>query len=190
MPRWDIVLGLAMLSLLSTWCVPERVGAQENRALVDFRERTSYTAEELGAALFPIVMTRGVFVRPPQAPSAAPLQHASVVIPVFFAVNSTEILPRYYADLDKLGAQLTAPHYLAYSVKIEGHTDNRGAFQLNQLLSEKRAQNVKHYLVERFAITPERLAIQGYGPNKPIAPNVTEAGRQKNRRIEIANSVQ
>jgi outer membrane protein OmpA-like peptidoglycan-associated protein len=113
-----------------------------------------------------------------------------VVIPVFFAVNSADVLPQYYTDLDKLGAQLSAPHYLDYSVKIEGHTDNRGSAQLNQRLSEQRAQSVKHYLVQRFAIASERLATQGYGPQKPLAPNTTDAGRQKNRRIEIANVVQ
>jgi outer membrane protein OmpA-like peptidoglycan-associated protein len=169
------------------------LSAQEEHQWTDFRTRNSYTAEELGAALFPLaapsIRTRGVFVRPPTVPSAALLKHASVAIPVLFETNSAVILPRYYADLDKLGAQLTAPHYMEYRVQIEGHTDNRGAARYNQTLSEKRAQSVQQYLIQRFGITPERLPAKGYGASRPIAPNTSEAGRWQNRRIEVANFV-
>ncbi|MGE3536434.1 MAG: OmpA family protein [Candidatus Tectimicrobiota bacterium] len=184
------IISLAVLILLTYCFTPGGSLAQDNRRLTDFREREHYTSEELGAALFPTLQTRGVFLRSTPEASGGLLRPASVVIPVFFAVNSADIMPRYYAELDKLGAQLTAPHYLSYSVKIEGHTDSRGAAHVNQILSEKRAQSVKHYLVQRFSIAPERLGTEGYGPLKPLAPNTTESGRQKNRRIEIANVAQ
>jgi outer membrane protein OmpA-like peptidoglycan-associated protein len=182
---------LALFVLLGITVLPLGLTAQEASQFTDFRTRSDYTAEELGAALFPLavppVQTRGVLLRPPQSPPGALLKKASVIIPVLFEFNSVVILPQYYADLDKLGAQLTAPHYLEYRVQIEGHTDNRGSGLYNQRLSEKRAQSVQQYLVQHFAIAPERLPIKGYGFSRPIAPNTSEAGRSQNRRIEVAN---
>lgn len=191
MRRAYIALVIVLFSFLSIDVMPPGLTAQEESELTDFRTRSSYTADELGAALFPSVAppirTRGVYIRPPQAPPAVLLRRASVVIPVLFETNSAVILPQYHTDLDKLGAQLTAPHHLEYRVQIEGHTDNRGSLSYNQKLSEKRAQSVQQYLTQRFAIDPERLPIKGYGPSKPITSNNTAEGRWQNRRIEIAN---
>jgi outer membrane protein OmpA-like peptidoglycan-associated protein len=191
MRRGSIVPVLAFLGLLSIAVIPHGLTAQEESQRTDFRTRSSYTAEELGTALFPStappVLTRGIYMRPPQSPPAVLLKKASVVIPVLFQLNSAVILPQYYTDLDKLGAQLSAPHYWEYRVQIEGHTDSRGAAPYNQKLSEKRAQSVQQYLVQRCAIDPERLPVKGYGASKPIAPNNSEEGRRQNRRIEVAN---
>ena len=192
MRRGYITPVLMLLALLSIGVIPSGLIAQEEQQWTDLRTRSGYTAEELGAALFPSVAppplrTRGVYIRPPQSPPAVLLKKASVVIPVLFKSNSAVILPQYYADLEKLGAQLTAPHYLEYHVQIEGHTDNRGAALYNLRLSEKRARSVQQYLVQRFAIESERLPVKGYGPSKPIASNNSEEGRWQNRRIEIAN---
>ena len=182
---------LVLIGLLFIGVIPHGLTAQEELQRTDFRTRSNYTAEELGAALFPpaapSVLTRGVFLRPPQSPPAVLLKKASVVIPVLFRLNSAVILPQYYTDLDKLGAQLSAPHYGEYRVQIEGHTDSRGSTLYNQRLSEKRAQSVQQYLVQRFAIDPERLPAKGYGLSRPIAPNNSEEGRRQNRRIEVAN---
>ena len=68
---------------------------------------------------------------------------------------------------------------------IEGHTDNVGAAAANQSLSEKRAAAVKAYLVQTFRIDAARLTAQGFGASKPVTPNADEAGRQKNRRVEL-----
>jgi outer membrane protein OmpA-like peptidoglycan-associated protein len=182
---------LALFGLLCMGVIPLGLAAEEASPWTDFRTRGSYTAEELGTALFPLaappVATRGVFLRSSQSPPAALLKKASVIIPVLFELNSAVILPQYYDDLNKLGAQLTAPHYREYRVQIEGHTDNRGSVLYNQKLSEKRAQSVQQYLVQYFAIDSERLPIKGYGPSKPIASNNSAEGRSQNRRIEVAN---
>lgn len=186
-----LVLSLLMCIDIS----PPGLTAQEEAQLTDLRTRSSYTAEELGAALFPSaappaappVQTRGVFLRPPQSPPVVLLKKASVIIPMLFEFDSAVILPQYYDDLAKLGAQLSAPHHREYRVQIGGHTDNRGTVLYNQRLSEKRARSVQQYLVQQFAIDPERLPIKGYGPSNPIASNSSEAGRSQNRRIEVAN---
>ena len=72
----------------------------------------------------------------------------------------------------------------AARVVIGGYTDNVGEAKANLRLSRARANSVKVFLVKR-GVNAKRLIARGYGETKPIAPNTTEAGRQKNRRIEF-----
>ncbi len=67
---------------------------------------------------------------------------------------------------------------------IFGHTDSTVPAAYNQTLSEKRAQSVINYLVGK-GISPDRLTARGFGETQPLAPNSTEEGRQKNRRVEV-----
>ncbi|HMB61606.1 MAG TPA: OmpA family protein, partial [Eudoraea sp.] len=67
---------------------------------------------------------------------------------------------------------------------VEGHTDSVGSEQLNQSLSEKRANSVRDFLIAE-GIAADRLTAVGYGESKPIATNNTRAGRAQNRRTEI-----
>ena len=68
---------------------------------------------------------------------------------------------------------------------IEGHTDSIGDADYNLELSFQRADAVKRYLVEEFGISPARLAIIGYGEEKPIVDNDVESMRHQNRRVEV-----
>jgi OOP family OmpA-OmpF porin len=67
---------------------------------------------------------------------------------------------------------------------IEGYTDNVGTAEHNLDLSQRRAEGVVHYLVDKLGIDSSRLVAKGYGMSNPIADNATEEGRQKNRRIQ------
>ena len=69
-------------------------------------------------------------------------------------------------------------------LEIEGHTDNRGAADYNQRLSENRAKAVMDYLIVR-GIASSRLSANGYGFSKPAASNATATGRAQNRRVEL-----
>lgn len=71
------------------------------------------------------------------------------------------------------------------SAVATGHTDNKGAVSANTRLSRKRAEFIKEYLV-RNGINGSKISTDGKGPNVPIADNATEAGRAKNRRVEIS----
>lgn len=71
-----------------------------------------------------------------------------------------------------------------YKLKISGHTDNMGADESNLILSHKRAESAKNYLIEK-GIEKERLDAVGYGETKPIASNDTAEGRRQNRRVEF-----
>ena len=69
-------------------------------------------------------------------------------------------------------------------VRIIGHTDNTGSDAINDPLSVQRARSVGSYLADR-GISPERIEAIGRGEHEPIADNSTEAGRARNRRVEI-----
>ena len=69
-------------------------------------------------------------------------------------------------------------------VEIQGHTDNQGRAAMNRDLSQRRADTVKAWLVER-GVAPERMTTKGFGPDKPVADNATPEGRAQNRRIEF-----
>jgi len=68
---------------------------------------------------------------------------------------------------------------------IEGHTDSFGGDDLNQKLSQERAESVQQYMINAMRIPTYRLIATGYGETHPVANNETEAGRARNRRIDI-----
>lgn len=71
-----------------------------------------------------------------------------------------------------------------YGLRIEGNTDNVGSDENNLILSQKRANAVKAYLVKK-GVTADKLDAFGFGESNPIATNETAEGRQKNRRVEM-----
>ena len=76
--------------------------------------------------------------------------------------------------------------YPALTLEIGGHTDNRGAKARNMVLSEARAKAVLAYLVQKFpTLDASHFTVVGYGPTVPVAPNTSELGRAKNRRVEF-----
>jgi outer membrane protein OmpA-like peptidoglycan-associated protein len=77
--------------------------------------------------------------------------------------------------------------YPGASLAIDGHTDNVGSDEMNQTLSENRANSVKTYLVSK-GVDASRITATGHGETMPIADNKTAAGRQQNRRSELTLS--
>ena len=101
---------------------------------------------------------------------------------VLFSSGRSDLKPGGVANLDRLASFLGQAQ--DRSVRIEGHTDNRGGQSLNQALSQKRADSVAMYLTGR-GIAGNRITAVGEGYASPIADNRTEAGRQANRRVEV-----
>jgi outer membrane protein OmpA-like peptidoglycan-associated protein len=101
---------------------------------------------------------------------------------IFFDVDKFDLKDKSATELKKILRFLNENPNV--KVEISGHTDNSGAAVYNKQLSEKRAQSVYSYLVDH-GLNAKRLAIKGYGSEHAIADNATEAGRQKNRRIEF-----
>lgn len=98
---------------------------------------------------------------------------------IFFLTGSYQLIETSLVELDKVAELLIGNPTLR--IRLEGHTDNVGDHQLNQALSERRAQAAHDYLLVR-GIEPERLEYKGYGESRPIADNGTEEGRRMNRR--------
>jgi outer membrane protein OmpA-like peptidoglycan-associated protein len=101
---------------------------------------------------------------------------------LFFDVDKYDLKPKSIPELEKIIRFMKEnPHI---QVEISGHTDNSGQAAYNKQLSERRALAVFQYLT-RKGIDKNRLVPIGHGPDKPLAPNDSEDGRQQNRRIEF-----
>jgi outer membrane protein OmpA-like peptidoglycan-associated protein len=102
---------------------------------------------------------------------------------VYFATGKSQVLPKSFALLDNV-AQVLLSHPEIEVIRIEGHTDSQGVAAKNTKLSQDRADSVKAQLVKR-KVPAERLKAIGFGPDRPVAPNDTPAGREQNRRVEF-----
>ena len=101
---------------------------------------------------------------------------------ILFDFDSSDIKPQYHSALEVIIAVLKKNPGL--KVEIQGNTDNMGPESYNQMLSEKRAQAVKDYMVDK-GIGSERLKAVGFGATRNVASNENDTGRALNRRIEF-----
>ncbi len=101
---------------------------------------------------------------------------------IFFETNKYNLKDKSFIELNKVVQLLTKNPSI--KLEISGHTDNIGNDSTNLTLSQNRAKAVYNYLIEK-GIVKSRLIHKGMGEKNPIADNNTEAGRSKNRRIEI-----
>jgi len=100
-----------------------------------------------------------------------------------FQTGKAIILAESYESLNKL-AELLVVKRPEWKLRLEGHTDNVGNDQNNLILSKKRSEAVKQYLIDR-GVAAERIKAEYYGEMRPVADNDTEEGRQRNRRVEM-----
>jgi len=101
---------------------------------------------------------------------------------ISFDTGSAAIKPQLRAVLDPFANSLRDDP--SARLMIVGHTDNTGSEAINNPLSVERAQSVRDYLVTR-GVAATRVETAGRGEREPVASNATEAGRAKNRRVEI-----
>lgn len=101
---------------------------------------------------------------------------------VFFDFDKSELDAVSFLELDKVVELLQKNPTL--KIEISGHTDIKGDKKYNQTLSQKRAESVVNYLVQK-GIDKTRLLAKGYGNTMPIVPNDTEENKAKNRRTEL-----
>lgn len=100
-----------------------------------------------------------------------------------FNFNSYELEPTMKSNLDDLAKTLNK--YDDTDILIEGHTDSSGEDAYNMTLSNERADNVRDYLKSK-GVKSGRIETKGYGESQPLESNDSEAGRAKNRRVEVA----
>ncbi|MBW1876559.1 MAG: OmpA family protein [Deltaproteobacteria bacterium] len=102
---------------------------------------------------------------------------------ISFATGSDEILPNSEPILFEVADALLRNPGIEL-VEIQGHTDNSGAHALNMRLSQERAEAVQRWLA-KHGVDPTRLMAKGYGPTRPIVPNITQQNRARNRRVQF-----
>jgi OOP family OmpA-OmpF porin len=125
--------------------------------------------------------------KPPEADARSLVERLktdghAVLVDVRFESGSADLSAGPTPSLDAIAGYLSANP--AATILIVGHTDASGGLQSNLSLSRMRAQAVVERLVRDMAADPERIMAEGAGPLAPIATNLTEEGRQKNRRVE------
>jgi OOP family OmpA-OmpF porin len=145
----------------------------------------------------PAPIPREAVVTPPPEPCHAPagfqvdanchiVEQTVVVRAVDFEFNSTHLTVPAQHTLDEVAAALLTQPEL--NVEVQGHTDSIGTESYNLGLSQRRAEAVKAYLVNR-GLSATVLTAKGFGKSKPIASNDTAEGRAQNRRVafEVTN---
>ena len=118
-------------------------------------------------------------------PSTMPGVGLKMEYRAFFDKDSSELLPKYQAELDKVGMKLQ--EYKTATILIEGHNsrtevDSASIDEANAL-AQDRANKVKSYLISKYNIASERITATEYGARRPIAPSDSEEGNMLNRRV-------
>jgi OOP family OmpA-OmpF porin len=101
---------------------------------------------------------------------------------IFFDTGKSELRPESGPELDRLVTTLNDLPKM--TIEVRGHTDNTGSNEINNKLSQDRADAVREYFISK-GIEPDRIGSKGLGETKPVATNDTEEGRQRNRRVEF-----
>ena len=101
---------------------------------------------------------------------------------VNFENNKATLKAESFATLDQ--AAVTLKEWGDVRVEVGGHTDSVGKDSYNLGLSQRRAESVRQYLIEK-GVAANRLFARGYGETRPVADNATEEGRLQNRRVEL-----
>ena len=151
---------------------------------------TAYTLNCSGPGGSTTSMVNLSVVVPPPPP--APIKPAPVVfrpemeesvnLLIEFDFNKAVVKPEFYSNVNAAGEFMQK--YPTAGITIEGHTDSVGKKPYNQKLSQRRAEAVKKYIVQKFGIDAKRIKTVGYGEIRPIDTNKTAEGRYHNRRVQ------
>jgi outer membrane protein OmpA-like peptidoglycan-associated protein len=172
------------------------------------------TADQIVKALQPKPLTRGLSTAPPADPTVAAAQtrfvetlrnrrtrslstvereeiasfaadRPKIDLEITFDYNSADISTTSLGSVQALGKALSNPNLRGSTFVVAGHTDAVGGESYNQDLSERRADSIKRYLVEKFGIAGADLVTVGYGKSKPKDPNAPMD--PANRRVQVVN---
>jgi len=145
-------------------------------------------APQLAPAPAPVVAPPPKAAEPAPAPAPAPVVDTTprklILEGVNFSTDSAKLKPESRVILDNAADTLKSWDDVKVMIEVAGHTDSTGTDAYNQKLSERRAETVRAYLIEK-GIAADRLIAKGYGESQPVADNRTKEGRYKNRRVEL-----
>jgi outer membrane protein OmpA-like peptidoglycan-associated protein len=151
----------------------------------------NFSDDELVCALNPkcgpervVIRRRGITISQPEASRhAAPSPYFNNIT---FNFNSAELTHGAQAMLDRIAVALREPSNRALDYRIEGHTDAKGSIAYNQILSQRRAESVRSYLIT-MGIPEERLIAVGFGKTRPLPnPPAESPYASINRRVQFS----
>jgi outer membrane protein OmpA-like peptidoglycan-associated protein len=127
-----------------------------------------------------------VLAEAPEEPARVELTDDRIVIreKIQFDYNKATIKPESDSLLAEI-AKVMNENPQVKKIRIEGHASSEGGHDYNVKLSKNRAKAVLDHLVKKGKVDKKRLESDGYGPDRPIASNETETGREANRRVEF-----
>lgn len=168
----------------------EVVGLMVSRSASKGFVQMTRAAADAGPALFAATNNVSGNLAPLIPPSAAPdtampqlMSGGSVVLEgLDFGTGAADLTEGRYASLAALAQWLTDNP--DKTIALVGHTDASGGLDSNIIISKRRAASVRERLISAYGISPDQIEAQGIGYLAPIATNLTEDGRQKNRRVE------
>jgi len=175
--RTAALLGTAVVTVILLTTALALPVAAEGPSVTDL-SNVEVSVIESGDIVEALAVPRGTKVRANARPR--------VRLPVYFEFNSAELRPEARQLLTKVGKALTATDLESFKFSVEGHTDSVGGESFNANLSTRRAEVVRNFLAEH-GVAKERLKSIGRGETDPVDTNVTDIGRQHNRRVEIIN---
>ncbi len=198
MPEPDMHVNLGEFRFISAEKADEAVSLLISRSAGSaFVQVTRVGAEALPAPDLAAVPDAPEPAQPPEEPvpeAEAPrgiietleAQGSVALDDLVFASGAAVLEEGDYPSLAALAAWLKADG--ARSIALVGHTDGSGALAANVALSKRRAEGVRQALLTRYDVAPAQVTAEGVGPLAPRASNDTEAGRQKNRRVEAVKT--
>jgi len=132
---------------------------------------------------FPVMDVKGE--RPPPGPDKIVLTPSNIAIidKIQFEVGKADLKPISFPILDDV-VRVMKENPQIEEIVIEGHTDSTGTAEINRTLSKGRAESCMKYIASK-GVKSGRMTAQGYGPDRPIADNNTEDGKEANRRVEF-----
>ena len=129
--------------------------------------------------------TRSLTVTEREEIAAIVKDKPKIDLEINFDYNSAEISAKSLESVQALGRALSSTDLKGSTFVVAGHTDAAGAESYNQDLSEKRADAIKRYLIDKYGINGADLVTVGYGKSKLKDPNQPMA--EANRRVQVVN---
>ena len=160
--------------------VPQNKRARSSLELARIKYK-SESGEKITSAEFIQVMQESKAEETTQGAVDGPLLRMQI----HFYSASSQLSEKAMDQLVNVGKALENPALSDKKFEISGHTDDTGVPESNLILSKHRAEQVRQYLLDTFAIQPEALVVAYYGDTRPAAPNTSTESRALNRRVEF-----
>ncbi|WP_296518184.1 OmpA family protein [Rhodopseudomonas sp.] len=169
---------------LSAQQITEGLKVSKTRSLSP-SDRPTISASDLAVIKRVSGQTRSLSAGDREQVAAIAANRPKINLEINFEFNSAQLMPRAAPQLNNLGEALTSNDLKGSIVMLGGHTDAKGSDEYNQKLSERRAETVRRYLMEKYHIPATNLIAAGYG--KQGLKNPADPLAAENRRVEIVN---